>query len=162
MSTARERPEATGSDERVSDGETTRYRAHPRVVHETLDGEVILIQIESGLYYSLTGSGADIWALLHQGHTVDEVVGGLAPGFDADAATIRSGVSELVERLRGESLIAPHEGGEAGAAEVSPNGAAPREFVPPVLERFDDMQDFLLVDPIHEVDDTGWPHTKPG
>lgn len=146
----------------MSDGEATRYRAHPRVVHETLDGEVILIQIESGLYYSLTGSGADIWALLHQGHTVDEVVAGLAPGFDAEAATIRSGVSALVERLRDESLIAPREELEAGAAEITMNGNRPREFVAPLLERFDDMQDFLLVDPIHEVDDAGWPHTKPG
>jgi hypothetical protein len=146
----------------VSDGETTRYRAHPRVVHETLDGEVILIQIESGLYYSLTGSGANIWALLHRGHTVDEVVGGLAPQLDADAATVRSGVAGLVERLRGESLIVPSETAEPGLVEVSTNGGAPQAFVAPVLERFDDMQDFLLVDPIHEVDDSGWPHTKPG
>jgi hypothetical protein len=30
------------------------------------------------------------------------------------------------------------------------------------MQRFSDMQGLLLVDPIHEVDDTGWPHTQPG
>ena len=34
-----------------------------------------------------------------------------------------------------------------------------RPYVPPQIERFTDMQELLLLDPIHEVDDTGWPHT---
>ena len=37
-----------------------------------------------------------------------------------------------------------------------------RPFRAPSLQRFEDMQGFLLVDPIHEVDDTGWPHIKRG
>ena len=40
-----------------------------------------------------------------------------------------------------------------------PVGRTP--FVDPALEKYTDMQDFLLVDPIHEVSDAGWPHTQP-
>jgi len=138
----------------------SRFRAHPRVVHETLDDEVIVIQIESGLYYSMTGSGADIWALVHRGHTVDEAVGALEPRFDSDLDTLRGAVVDLLARLCGESLLEPVDGDVPLPSDPSANGAPRRPFLPPVLERFDDMQDFLLVDPIHEVDDTGWPHTK--
>jgi len=35
-------------------------------------------------------------------------------------------------------------------------------FAPPVLEVYTDMQDLLLLDPIHDVDETvGWPSPKP-
>jgi hypothetical protein len=33
-------------------------------------------------------------------------------------------------------------------------------FSPPVLQKFSDMQELLLVDPIHEVKAEGWPLTK--
>jgi hypothetical protein len=29
-----------------------------------------------------------------------------------------------------------------------------------VLERYTDMQELLLLDPIHDVDESGWPHRK--
>jgi hypothetical protein len=32
--------------------------------------------------------------------------------------------------------------------------------VPPVLERYTDMQELLFLDPIHDVDESGWPHRK--
>jgi hypothetical protein len=28
------------------------------------------------------------------------------------------------------------------------------------LQKFTDMQELLLLDPIHEVDERGWPHRK--
>jgi hypothetical protein len=30
-----------------------------------------------------------------------------------------------------------------------------------VLHKFTDMQDLLLVDPVHDVGDAGWPHRPP-
>lgn len=35
-----------------------------------------------------------------------------------------------------------------------------RCFTPPVLNKFTDMQELLLLDPIHDVDETGWPKRK--
>jgi hypothetical protein len=51
------------------------------------------------------------------------------------------------------------EGGRVpGPSKVA---AATETMQPPVLEPFGDMQDLLLLDPVHEVDeDAGWP-TKP-
>ena len=34
-------------------------------------------------------------------------------------------------------------------------------FETPVLEKYTDMAELLLLDPIHDVDATGWPHPAP-
>jgi hypothetical protein len=35
------------------------------------------------------------------------------------------------------------------------------KFEKPGLQKYSDMQDLLLLDPIHEVDEMGWPHALP-
>ena len=39
----------------------------------------------------------------------------------------------------------------------APTIAWPDIYAPAVVERHGDMNDLLLVDPLHDVDDTGWP-----
>ncbi len=34
-------------------------------------------------------------------------------------------------------------------------------YAPPALETYTDMQELLLLDPIHDVDETGWPAARP-
>jgi len=41
--------------------------------------------------------------------------------------------------------------------EVPDQGGERSAFAPPVLERYTDMQDYFLLDPIHEVSPEGWP-----
>jgi hypothetical protein len=46
---------------------------------------------------------------------------------------------------------------------AEPEPAVVVPFVAPVLRKYTDMQEFMLVDPIHDVDvDAGWPHVKAG
>ena len=35
---------------------------------------------------------------------------------------------------------------------------SPMAFEKPVIEKFSDMQEMLLLDPIHEVSEMGWPN----
>jgi hypothetical protein len=131
------------------------------VVHETIDGEVVLIQLETGNYYTLGGSGPEIWALLGRQHAPAETADRLRSRFDAPAGEIEEAVERLVAELTEEDLLDADDGATApgdhedGAGERGP-------FVEPVLQKYTDMQDFLLVDPIHEVSEAGWPHTQPG
>ena len=56
-----------------------------------------------------------------------------------------------------EPLSKPHRDWEL------PGGppASKPDFQEPALQKYTDMEDLLLLDPIHEVDDTGWPNPKP-
>ena len=138
-------------------------RIHPEeVVHETVDGEVILIALQTGCYYSLEGSGAEVWAGLLEGRRPTEVASELEERYTAEPGAIRDAVLELVDRLVRERLVVPQDdnGGARGPGDArAPAAFDAPPFAPPVFHKFTDMQDFLLVDPIHDVDDAGWPHS---
>src|SRR4051794_18469031 len=139
------------------------YRVDPRkVAHETIDGEVIMIHLLVGTYYSLGGAGADLWAHLANGRGRDETLALLEERYEADPGAIAETVNELVKRLAEEELLVPAPD-SAPASNGSPAKAAAERlpFKQPELEKYTDMQDFLLVDPIHETDATGWqPNTS--
>jgi hypothetical protein len=143
-------------------GSTGWYQVDSRkVAHETIDGEVIMIHLVLGNYFSLNGVGADVWELLVQGRGRDDTLALLEQRYDAESGQIAATVEELLAKLAEEELVEP---APAGDATVAQNGQPPAEKQPfevPELQKFTDMQDFLLVDPIHEVDETGWPNQKP-
>ena len=134
------------------------------VVYETIDDEVILIHMKTAVYYSLE-RGSEIWDAVVAGCAQDQIVELLRRRHDAPRGAIEKGVSSLIEELRAEGLIFE-------LREDQPvNGGIPRlpadgdpatrvQFELPVLHRYTDMADFVLVDPIHEVEDTGWPNRK--
>ena len=133
----------------------------PQVIHETIDDEVIIINLATGNYYSVKGSGADVWDVIQQspGLTEHEVVAVVASRFGKAATEVDEHVASFLGDLRTEGLLAD----DAEPATVSTTGAANDggEFEKPVLEKFSDMQDLVLLDPVHEVDATGWPQPLP-
>jgi hypothetical protein len=130
-----------------------------RIVHETIEQETILIDLETGTYYSLRGCGAEIWALLVDGWTETEAIAEMKRRFPADLDAAAAATADLIAQLYDEGLleVAPSRR-ERANGNVEPT-AVHRPFEPPVLERYTDMQYFLLLDPIHEVHDGGWPRT---
>lgn len=129
-----------------------------RVVHETIDGEAILIDLETGVYHSLTGTGPEIWDLLLAGLTVEEVVGSIAARYRIEAAAVAPATQELVDSLCAAGVLTPTaRNGAAPTAEAGPAGAS---YEPPALRTYTDMEYFLLLDPVHDVERSGWPHPK--
>jgi hypothetical protein len=141
---------------------TERFKVNPaKVVHETIEGEAILIHLDNGFYYSLDGAGADIWGLLAGSRSFDEIAHELDAHYASDPETIAVEVRRLAGELVGENLLEPTD--EAPEVALNGDGDGPkRAFAAPVLKRYEDMQDFLLVDPIHETSDAGWPNKQPG
>jgi hypothetical protein len=131
------------------------------VVHETIDGEVIAIDLTSGAYYSLSGCGPMIWGMLARGATKGEIAVALGNNFEATPGEIEGVVADLLDRLSESSLVLAGEGNGVAATETT-NGVARRPFEPPVFERYTDMKDYFLLDPIHEVSAAeGWPKAAP-
>jgi hypothetical protein len=137
-----------------------RYRVnHPQVINEMIDGEAIMINLVSGSYYSLDSLGGEVWGLLEKSLSVDDIVTQLSFRYDASDDIIRSVVENLLEQLSREQLVVPDH--SSGAASSRPSGSPPAQRLPfraPRLEKFTDMQDLILLDPVHEVDSRGWPH----
>jgi coenzyme PQQ synthesis protein D (PqqD) len=138
------------------------FRANsPRVIFENIDGELILVHMEKGAYYTTDEVGASVWELIESRCTFAEIVETLAAQFDAAQDEIEVATTAFLRRLQEEDLIACD--GPAGdrAPVRRPLPIAKRPFRAPDLLAYQDMQDMLALDPIHDVEATGWPMPRP-
>jgi hypothetical protein len=142
-----------------------RFRVNtPTVTHETIDGEAVIINLDSGNYYSLVEVGSFIWGLVEKGASASEVQNSVLQTYQGDAQDIDRGVQELLAQLQQENLIVPVDGAVAfdlNEVLLSNNSHEKPSFNPPLLHKYSDMQELLLLDPIHDVDEAGWPKPNP-
>ena len=132
------------------------YRANePAISHEAMGGEIVIIHFDTGTYYSLAGSGALVWGWLVGGLGREAILTYLSASTPALVEPVMAFIDELVK----EHLLLPTPT-PAAAPTWPPTMPAPLD--PPVLQKFTDMQELLLLDPIHDVTEAGWPHQPTG
>jgi hypothetical protein len=132
------------------------YDVSASVRHDRLDDEVIAIDLESGAYFALDDVAADCWSVLAAGGTVDAAVEATAASFEVPLETVRNDIERFVWQLVRMRLLTTSD--RAPALVVPPRGTKrAREYQAPAIERFDDLEELLVLDPIHEVDEAGWP-----
>lgn len=140
---------------------TTRFRIGTHVIHEVIEGEAVIIDLTSGAYYSLDEVGAQVWEWLGAGATRDQVVDLVHERYDAPRETVDQAVRAMIDELVAENLAVPddREGGPMALLQAGENKAEVRRpFTPPHVAKYTDMQDLILLDPVHEVEPTaGWP-----
>ena len=139
----------------------THYRINsPAVIGEVLDGEAIIVNLDTGAYYSLDGAGAEVWKAAQTGATPSQLIELTMARYSGAPAEIVAGVTALVAELLAEGLFVPGTGMAAGMNPLPAASDGERQpFVKPILQKYTDMADLLLLDPIHDVDELGWPHT---
>jgi hypothetical protein len=126
----------------------------PMLIGRQFGDEVVLANYETGLYYSIADTAAKIWHGLKAGVPAEEIASEFAIRHASDAQAVEASVSGFIEQLAAEGIIVPIDGTiERREWQL----AAADEFQPPVLERYDDLRDLLLLDPVHDVDNAGWP-----
>jgi hypothetical protein len=81
--------------------------------------------------------------------------------YAADDAQVAAAVSSFLAELTADQLIAPSDEGPVASIPDPPPAAEQSPFAPPKLERYTDMQEIILLDPVHKVDSQGWPHPAP-
>jgi hypothetical protein len=154
----------------VSSDTKTRYRQRGApIIHDTIDNETIAINQLSGTYYSLEGAAAVAWQMLRDGASVPDIAWRLESMYDVQSGPLQDSVAAFVRELLAEELIVEAAHGLDGAAGGNGLGPAAADLPadatdgprPPFaglrLQRYNDLEVMLLADPIHEVDDTGWP-----
>jgi hypothetical protein len=117
---------------------TTVRANRPDVVDEEFDGEALLVQLRTGRYHALDVRASAVWASLGSATVaVDELV-----------AEHGEHATTVLAALLAEQLVVV-DGPMEPAAATSGSG----------IQTFSDMEDLLLLDPIHDVDldGTGWP-----
>jgi len=106
------------------------------VAGETVDGETIVLNLLTGAYHSLQGEAAQVWGTItsSETHEVDPRIDQILADFLA---------AEIIEWSGARNLPTP----SVDARVVG-------------LTSYTDMTELLAADPIHEVDERGWPKLR--
>jgi hypothetical protein len=93
---------AHGEGQRVS---PRLARIPDRVVAREVDGGMVLLNADTGRYFSLDAIGTRVWALLGAQPSVEAICLALSTEFDVDAVQLRADVRALVETLAAHGLL---------------------------------------------------------
>ena len=100
----------------------------PRVAGEVVEGEAILIDLETGAYYSSEGLGAEIWQLVASGFSVADTVAVLARRYPGRDGEIAVQVPQFMEELAARHLVVAMPQGSAGSSATLPTLAEPEQY----------------------------------
>jgi hypothetical protein len=135
----------------------------PDVVYEHFGDEVILLNLQSGRYYSLDPIGMLYWEYLSQGVPPRDVtahIGGVY-GNRTSLSQVEADLEALVSEFQSEQLVRASTTSRSLADVPQPKTTLPDEYARPTLSKFDDVAEMLLLDPVHDVSEAGWPNQAP-
>ena len=131
------------------------------VVFEDYGDEMVLLHLRRGVYYTLDRVGSDCLSALMGASSLERALHWLADRYDAPEEDLRACLAELASALGNEDLVIPRQGGEpAIALETGESILSKRPLTQPLLEKYQDIQDILRFDPVHEVTEQGWPSIR--
>jgi hypothetical protein len=136
-----------------------RYRSNePRFVDETIGGEALIMDMVRGSYYSCVGASASVWNALKGGATGTEVAEQMA-ALGVERRRVDDDLAVFVAALLADELLVPRGDGVAGEPVLLEELGWPAEYAGLELERYTDLADLILLDPVHDVSEDGWPRT---
>jgi Coenzyme PQQ synthesis protein D (PqqD) len=139
----------------------SRYITNPQAIHETIDGETIIINLTTGTYYSLRGAAPTIWNAICEGASTAGLVQQVESSFETGSDEIAPSVEAFLLELQAEDLVAVTDANGSDLVVAVEPAAERTPFEAPHLEKYTDMQDIILLDPVHKVDSEGWPQAAP-
>lgn len=141
-----------------------------RVMWEELDGETVIVDLSSGRYHAASGTALSIWSALAAGATVEEIIGALRVRHPRTPDDAEAAVTAFIGELVGAGLVIADPQGPHDPPDPTPSAPAQLRqddtsggdpWQPPRLESYDDLEDLLLLDPVHDVSVQGWPQVQP-
>src|SRR5262245_2809058 len=133
----------------------------PGVIFERFEDETVVINLDSGNYYTLDAMAAAVWERLNESIGLGALTAEIQRDYTGDAAEIAQAIREFVGLLLSEQLVrpvlAPAGNGSRPAAERTAAPQPKGAFHAPQVGKYNDMAEMLLLDPVHDVDGAGWP-----
>lgn len=107
-----------------------------------MDGELVVINFNSGLYYSSVGIGTAIWQLMEAGQSLGTIAATIARDTGAAPAGVETDVTGFLDQLLAADLIEATTGSAAEAA-IEYSGT----YAAPTLTAFNDLEKSFALDP---------------
>lgn len=82
-----------------------RFAIPEDVVAEVLDGEAVLLNLTTGVYFGLNETGTRVWQLLEAREDLRTVISRIADEFGVDRTAVETDVMRLVQDLVEKRLV---------------------------------------------------------
>lgn len=123
----------------------------PPSIAELVDGEYVVINLDTGKYFNIIGLGAEVFEALISGVSISAI-----QARRHDEAFVKA-LNAFVAQALEEGLIA--ETVNASSDQLIKDIDLSVDIETLKINVYTDMQELLGLDPIHEVDSSqGWPH----
>jgi hypothetical protein len=73
-----------------------------------LDGEMVILNLDSGVYFGLNGPGAAIWNYIQSEHSLEEIIEYLLLEYKVDRARCEGEVRSLIQKMLSQGLVDVH------------------------------------------------------
>lgn len=134
-----------------------RLAVEPWMTHERLDDQVMMINLETGAYFALERPAADCWTALTAGAGFDDIVDDVVARFDVARPQAADDVATFLGALVDEGLVRPTDDPAVPVPAPTDAGGPRLPYRAPQIEKHDDLEELLLLDPIHDIGPEGWP-----
>jgi hypothetical protein len=117
------------------------------VAAQVMDGEVVVINLATGCYYTSNQSAGVIWPLLEQRQSLEALQSRLCDLYAVDRDTAEADLRSLLDLLEAEGII---RAATTEAESLQPEFPPVAEKLPyetPAFEVFRDMEQLLALDP---------------
>lgn len=74
-----------------------------------IEGEAVVLNLDSGLYYSLNEVGSKIWNLCDGTHNIKDITAAVCKEFEVEPGTAERDILEVMDDLVKEELLIIHE-----------------------------------------------------
>ena len=85
--------------------ETRTYFRKPDLLSVDMDGDLVMMSIETGNYFGVSGVGPFIWGLLETPHGLEQLVGAVCAEFEVDEATASADIAKFLGDLSENGMI---------------------------------------------------------
>ena len=115
------------------------------VAAKVFDGEAIIMNLTTGMYFSADKVGAAVWELIETGTSLGAITEWLTKRYEVDADRARQDLERLTKQMLDEGLIVALE--ETGSTATHSEESTRLPYESPTLNRYDDMAELLALDP---------------
>jgi Coenzyme PQQ synthesis protein D (PqqD) len=84
---------------------TSTFVANKRSAACDLDGEMVILNLDSGTYFGLNAPGATIWNYIQSERSLEEIISHLLAEYKVDRARCEGEVTALLQQMNAQGLI---------------------------------------------------------
>ncbi len=84
---------------------TTRVASNKRSAACDLNGEMVILQLDSGIYFGLNAVGAFVWECIQTGRPIEDVIRHLLVEYDVSREVCELEVLSLLQSMSAHGLI---------------------------------------------------------